>query len=83
MPSSPNTKASPGPEEEAKSAKAVPFGRMGTAEDLTGMAIFLATDEAKYIVAQARDMRAVPTVGNGRQFPGRSPSAGKGRRDIH
>lgn len=32
--------------------EAVPFGRMGTAEDLTGMAIFLATDEAKYIVAQ-------------------------------
>ena len=31
---------------------AVPFGRMGTAEDLIGMAIFLATDEAKYIVAQ-------------------------------
>ena len=32
--------------------KAVPFGRMGTADDLTGMAIFLATDEANYIVAQ-------------------------------
>ncbi len=31
---------------------AVPFGRMGQAEDLTGMAIFLATDEARYIVAQ-------------------------------
>ena len=31
---------------------AVPFGRMGTAADLTGMAIFLATEEAKYIVAQ-------------------------------
>ncbi|MBL9052580.1 MAG: L-iditol 2-dehydrogenase [Tabrizicola sp.] len=31
---------------------AVPFGRMGTAEDLIGMAIFLATDEARYIVAQ-------------------------------
>ena len=31
---------------------AVPFGRMATAADLTGMAIFLATDEAKYIVAQ-------------------------------
>ena len=31
---------------------AVPFGRMGTAEDLTGMAIFLATGEADYIVAQ-------------------------------
>jgi NAD(P)-dependent dehydrogenase (short-subunit alcohol dehydrogenase family) len=32
--------------------EAVPFGRMGTAEDLTGMAIFLATPEAQYIVAQ-------------------------------
>lgn len=31
---------------------AVPFGRMGTAEDLTGMAVFLASDEARYIVAQ-------------------------------
>ena len=30
----------------------VPFGRMGVAEDLTGMAIFLATDEARYVVAQ-------------------------------
>nr|WP_295984703.1 L-iditol 2-dehydrogenase [uncultured Agrobacterium sp.] len=32
--------------------EAVPFGRMGRAEDLTGMAIFLASDEAEYIVAQ-------------------------------
>ena len=31
---------------------AVPFGRMGVAEDLTGMAIFLATPEADYIVSQ-------------------------------
>lgn len=31
---------------------AVPFGRMGLAQDLTGMAIFLATQEADYIVAQ-------------------------------
>ena len=30
----------------------VPFGRMGRAEDLTGMAIFLASAEANYIVAQ-------------------------------
>ncbi|MEM0947468.1 MAG: L-iditol 2-dehydrogenase [Pseudomonadota bacterium] len=30
----------------------VPFGRMGVAEDLTGMAVFLASDEARYIVAQ-------------------------------
>jgi len=30
----------------------VPFGRMGTADDLTGMAIFLASQESKYIVAQ-------------------------------
>ncbi|MGV8987855.1 MAG: L-iditol 2-dehydrogenase [Cypionkella sp.] len=33
-------------------AAAVPYGRMGTAQDLTGMAIFLATPEADYIVAQ-------------------------------
>ncbi|TDH38760.1 L-iditol 2-dehydrogenase [Pseudohoeflea suaedae] len=32
--------------------QAVPFGRMGTAEDLTGMAIFLASPEADYVVAQ-------------------------------
>jgi NAD(P)-dependent dehydrogenase (short-subunit alcohol dehydrogenase family) len=32
--------------------EAVPFGRMGTASDLTGMAIFLASPEADYIVAQ-------------------------------
>jgi D-sorbitol dehydrogenase (acceptor) len=33
-------------------AEAVPFGRMGRAEDLTGMAVFLASEEADYIVAQ-------------------------------
>ncbi|SMP21268.1 L-iditol 2-dehydrogenase [Shimia sagamensis] len=33
-------------------AAAVPFGRMGTAEDLTGMAVFLASEEAAYVVAQ-------------------------------
>ncbi|MBI1397141.1 MAG: L-iditol 2-dehydrogenase [Betaproteobacteria bacterium] len=32
--------------------EAVPYGRMGTAADLVGMAIFLATSEADYIVAQ-------------------------------
>lgn len=32
--------------------EAVPYGRMGTAQDLTGMAVFLASDEAGYIVAQ-------------------------------
>lgn len=31
---------------------AVPYGRMGRAEDLTGMAVFLASEEADYIVAQ-------------------------------
>ncbi len=31
---------------------AVPFGRMGRADDLTGMAVFLASEEARYIVAQ-------------------------------
>jgi len=32
--------------------KEVPFGRMGTADDLTGMAVFLASNEAEFIVAQ-------------------------------
>ncbi len=32
--------------------EAVPIGRMATPEDLTGMAIFLASDEANYVVAQ-------------------------------
>lgn len=32
--------------------EAVPYGRMGVPEDLTGMAVFLATSEADYIVAQ-------------------------------
>ena len=31
---------------------AVPFGRMGTAQDLVGMAVFLASRDADYIVAQ-------------------------------
>lgn len=31
---------------------AVPFGRIGRASDLTGMAVFLASDAADYIVAQ-------------------------------
>ncbi|MCF7532319.1 L-iditol 2-dehydrogenase [Pseudomonas petrae] len=30
----------------------VPYGRMGTAEDLTGMAVFLASAESDYVVAQ-------------------------------
>lgn len=33
-------------------AATIPYGRMGLAEDLTGMAVFLASDDAKYIVAQ-------------------------------
>lgn len=41
----------PGEKKRAVGA-AVPFGRMGTAADLTGMAIFLATAEADYVVAQ-------------------------------
>jgi NAD(P)-dependent dehydrogenase (short-subunit alcohol dehydrogenase family) len=32
--------------------ESVPYGRMGRAEDLTGMAVFLASAEADYIVAQ-------------------------------
>jgi D-sorbitol dehydrogenase (acceptor) len=32
--------------------ESVPYGRMGRAEDLTGMAVFLASDDAEYIVSQ-------------------------------
>ncbi|ETX16671.1 sorbitol dehydrogenase [Roseivivax halodurans JCM 10272] len=39
-------------QKKAEVGVAVPFGRMGTADDLTGMAVFLASDEARYIVAQ-------------------------------
>lgn len=39
-------------QKKAEVGAAVPFGRMGRADDLTGMAVFLATDEARYIVAQ-------------------------------
>lgn len=39
-------------EKKKQVGAAVPFGRMGTAEDLTGMAVFLATPDADYIVAQ-------------------------------
>ena len=39
-------------EKKRIAGQSVPYGRMGTAADLTGMAIFLATSEADYIVAQ-------------------------------
>ena len=39
-------------QKKAEVGAAVPFGRMGTADDLTGMAVFLATPDADYIVAQ-------------------------------
>lgn len=39
-------------EKKRQAGAAVPFGRMGRAEDLTGMAIFLASPESDYVVAQ-------------------------------
>lgn len=39
-------------QKKAEVGAAVPFGRMGQADDLTGMAVFLASDDARYIVAQ-------------------------------
>ncbi len=39
-------------EKKKQVGAAVPYGRMGTPEDLTGMAIFLASAEADYVVAQ-------------------------------
>ena len=39
-------------EKKRQVGAAVPYGRMGRAEDITGMAVFLASSEAEYIVAQ-------------------------------
>ncbi|MDF3414211.1 L-iditol 2-dehydrogenase [Sulfitobacter sp. M57] len=39
-------------QKKAEVGAAVPYGRMGRPEDLTGMAVFLASKEADYIVAQ-------------------------------
>lgn len=39
-------------EKKRQAGQQVPYGRMGTAEDLTGMAIFLASTESEYVVAQ-------------------------------
>lgn len=39
-------------EKKKQVAAGVPYGRMGTAEDLVGMAVFLASEESNYIVAQ-------------------------------
>jgi D-sorbitol dehydrogenase (acceptor) len=39
-------------EKKKQVGAAVPYGRMGTPEDLTGMAVFLASAEADYVVAQ-------------------------------
>lgn len=39
-------------EKKRQVGAAVPYGRLGTADDLTGMAIFLASRESDYVVAQ-------------------------------
>ncbi|PCH47406.1 MAG: sorbitol dehydrogenase [Hyphomicrobiales bacterium] len=39
-------------EKKIQVAASVPFGRMGTAEDLTGMAVFLGSSDSDYVVAQ-------------------------------
>jgi D-sorbitol dehydrogenase (acceptor) len=39
-------------EKKKQVGAAVPYGRMGRAEDLTGMAVFLASAESDYVVAQ-------------------------------
>ncbi|AEA68969.1 L-iditol 2-dehydrogenase, (sorbitol dehydrogenase) [Pseudomonas brassicacearum subsp. brassicacearum NFM421] len=39
-------------EKKRQVGQQVPYGRMGIAEDLTGMAIFLASAESEYVVAQ-------------------------------
>ncbi len=39
-------------EKKRQAGEAVPYGRMGTAQDLVGMAIFLAGPESEYVVGQ-------------------------------
>ncbi|MFA1025953.1 Sorbitol dehydrogenase [Pseudomonas syringae pv. helianthi] len=39
-------------EKKKQVGEQVPYGRMGTADDLTGMAIFLASGDSEYVVAQ-------------------------------
>ena len=39
-------------EKKRQVGEAVPYGRMGTPQDLVGMAIFLASEESDYVVAQ-------------------------------
>ncbi len=39
-------------EKKRQVGRAVPYGRMGTPQDMTGMAVFLASADADYIVAQ-------------------------------
>lgn len=39
-------------QKKREAAEGVPAGRLGRAEDLTGMAVFLASEDADYIVAQ-------------------------------
>ncbi|MFK8076787.1 MAG: L-iditol 2-dehydrogenase [Granulosicoccus sp.] len=39
-------------EKKSQVGKGVPYGRMGTADDLTGMAVFLGSSDSDYVVAQ-------------------------------
>lgn len=39
-------------EKKRQVSESVPFGRMGTADDLKGMAVFLASSDSDYVVAQ-------------------------------
>ncbi|WP_053145151.1 L-iditol 2-dehydrogenase [Pseudomonas sp. P97.38] len=39
-------------EKKRQVGQQVPYGRMGTAQDLTGMAVFLASADSEYVVAQ-------------------------------
>lgn len=39
-------------QKKAEVGAGVPYGRIGQADDLTGMAVYLASDEADYVVAQ-------------------------------
>ena len=43
-------------EKKAERGKAIPMGRMGDPEDMTGAAVFLASDDASYVTGTIIDV---------------------------
>jgi NAD(P)-dependent dehydrogenase (short-subunit alcohol dehydrogenase family) len=56
--SSRNGRTGPLGEKKRQVGLAVPYGRIGTPEDMVGAAVFLASADADYIVAQTLNVEA-------------------------